>query len=82
MEVSLVKLNEPGVRYDKNASDAKQLFDVLEQIEDELGLSALFLNYLIGEQPKADTIYMLQEEIKHGFIETGEQIAPVSLLLE
>lgn len=82
LEATLVELNQLGVRYDKNASDAKQLFDVLGQIEDRLGLPTRFLNFLKDEQPKPDTIYMLQEHVENGFIESGEQVAPVSLFLE
>ena len=82
LESKLVELHELSLRYDKNASDAHQLFDVLGQIEARLGFPTRFINYLNGEQPKANTIYMLQEHIENGFIESGEQVAPVSLFLE
>lgn len=83
LESKLIELHELSLRYDKNASDAHQLFDVLGQIEDRLGFPTRFINYLNkGEQPQANTIYMLQEHIENGFVESGEQVAPVSLFLE
>ena len=82
LESKLVELHELSLRYDKNASDARRLFNMLGQIEDRLGFPTRFIDYLNGEQPQANTIYMLQKHIENGFVETGEQVAPVSLFLE
>lgn len=82
LESKLVELHELSLRYDKNASDARRLFNMLGQIEDRLGFPTRFIDYLNGEQPQANTIYMLQEHIENGFIESGEQVAPVSLFFE
>lgn len=82
LESKLVELQELSLRYDKNASDARRLFNMLGQIEDRLGFPTRFIDYLNGEQPQANTIYMLQEHIENGFIESGEQVAPVSLFFE
>ena len=82
LESKLVELHELSLRYDKNASDARRLFNMLGQIEDRLGFPTRFIDYLNGEQPQANTIYMLQEHIENGFIESREQVAPVSLFLE
>ncbi len=82
LESKLIELHELSLHYDKNASDAHQLFDVLGQIEDKLGFSTRFIDYLNGEEPQSNIIYMLKEHIENGFIESGEQVAPVSLFLE
>jgi hypothetical protein len=82
LESKLVELHNLSFRYDKNASDARRLLDVLSQIEDKLGLPSRFLNHFNGEQPLSNIIYMLQEHIENGFIDSGEQVAPVSLFLQ
>ena len=82
LEAKLVELHELSLRYDKNASDARRLFDLLGKIEHQLGFSTRFINYLNGEQPKPDTLYMVQEHVESAFIESGKQVAPVSLFLE
>ncbi|WP_220783770.1 DUF2913 family protein, partial [Shewanella sairae] len=61
---------------------AKQLFNLLSLIESELNLLARFLSILNGREPLPNVIYLLQEHVENGFIESGEQVAPVSLFLE
>ncbi|WP_220783670.1 DUF2913 family protein, partial [Shewanella sairae] len=82
LESKLVELRDLSLRYDKNASDAKQLFNLLSLIESELNLLARFLSILNGREPLPNVIYLLQEHVENGFIVSGEQVAPVSLFLE
>ena len=82
LEAMLIELNQLSARYDRNVSDARRLFNLLSKIEDKLHLKARFINFLNGESPKPDIIYMLLEHVEDGFIESGKQVAPVSLFLE
>ena len=82
IEAKLIELHELSRRYSRYESDARLLFDVLTQLESEFGLSSRFINYLDAKQSQSNIIYLLQEDIEEGFIETGKQVAAVSLFLE
>lgn len=82
LEAKLVELYELSKRYDQKVTDARQLFNLLTLIDAELTLSTKFLNVLGNEQTLPNTIYMLQEQVENGFVESGEQVAQVSLFLE
>ena len=82
LESQLIEFRDLSLRYDKNAVDAKRLFDLLTIVERELNFPTLFLDCISDAKRAPDIIYMLQEHVENGFIESGEQVAPVSLFLE
>ena len=82
LESKLIEFRELSLRYDKNASDAQRLFNLLTIIESGLGFPSRFLSSSSDTQRVPNIIYMLQEHVENGFIESGEQVAPVSLFLE
>ena len=82
LEAKLVELRDLSLRYDKNATDAKRLFDLLTIIERKLNYPTLFLDSISDAKRVPNIIYMVQEHVENGFIESGEQVAPVSLFLE
>ena len=82
LEAKLVELRDLSLRYASNATDAKQLFNLLTIIKREQGFPAFFLNGISDPKRVPNTIYIVQEHVENGFIDTGEQVAPVSLFLE
>jgi len=82
LETEIIDLRGLSLRYNNNHADAKKLYSLLTLIQSEQGLSAIFLNDNCDTKRVPNTMYMLQEHIENGFIDTGEQIAPVSLFLE
>jgi len=82
LEAKLIELRNLLLRYNKNATDAQRLFNLLTIIESGLGLKSRFLSSPSDTQREPDMIYMLQEHVENGFIASGEQVAPVSLFLE
>lgn len=82
LEATLVELRDLLLCTNKNATDAERLFNLLTLIESSLGLSTRFLDGINDTQRLPDVIYMLQEHVENGFVESGEQIAAVSLFLE
>ncbi|TRY15816.1 DUF2913 family protein [Shewanella hanedai] len=82
LEAKLIELRNLSLRHDKNATDAKRLFNLLSIIESGLGFPSRFLSSPSETQRVPNMIYMLQEHVENGFIESGEQVAPVSLFLE
>ena len=82
LEAKLVELRNLSLRYDKNATDAQRLFNLLTIIESGLGFRSRFLSSPSDTLREPNVIYMLQEHVENGFIESGEQVAPVSLFLE
>ena len=82
LEAKLIELRNLSLRYDKNATDAQHLFNLLTIIESGLGFKSRFFSNPSDTQRVPNIIYMLQEQVENGFIESGEQVAPVSLFLE
>ncbi|MGI2040210.1 DUF2913 family protein [Shewanella frigidimarina] len=82
LEAKLIELRNLSLRYDKNATDAQRLFNLLSIIENDLGFPSRFLSCPSDTQRVPNMIYMLQEHAENGFIDSGEQVAPVSLFLE
>ena len=82
LEAKLIELHNISLRYDKNTTDAKGLFDLLTIIERELNIPTIFLDWISDVKRGSNIIYMVQEHVENSFIESGEQVAPVSLFLE
>ena len=82
LESKLIEFRDLSLRFDKNAIDAKRLFDLLTIVERELDFPTLFQEGISNAKRVPNIIYMVQEDVENGFIESGEQVAPLSLFLE
>ncbi|QDO84136.1 DUF2913 family protein [Shewanella psychropiezotolerans] len=80
LETKLLKVRKVYQGRDKRSTDVHKLFDLLKTLRCEQGLG----NRLVNENNKSvpKFIYMLEENVAHGFNQAGEQIAPMSLFLE
>lgn len=82
LEAKLVELRNLSLSYDKTATNARCLFNLLTIIESVQGLPSRFLNDLNDTLQAPNVIYLLKEQVENGFIESGKQVAAISLFLE
>ncbi len=66
--------------YKESINDAQRLYDLLNHLFDEHGFDSRLFHE--GEKTEPEIIYILKDHLEHCFEEGGEQIAPVSLLIE
>lgn len=81
LEMKLDELYQMAVTFDaKMSNDTQRLFDLLSLLHQQHGFDSKLFHE--GEEVQSETIYILQDHIDNGFDELGNQIAPISMLVE
>ncbi|WP_305810544.1 DUF2913 family protein [Photobacterium leiognathi] len=80
LELKLEELRKMANDYKESINDAQHLYDLLNHLFDEHGFNSRFFHE--GEKTEPEIIYILKDHLEHCFEESGEQIAPVSLLIK
>lgn len=81
LEMKLDELYQMAVTFDaKMSNDTQRLFDLLSLLHKQHGFDSKLFHE--GEEVQSETIYILQDHIDNGFDELGNQIAPISMLVE
>ncbi|WP_305812826.1 DUF2913 family protein [Photobacterium leiognathi] len=80
LELKLEELRKMANDYKESINDAQRLYDLLNHLFDEHGFDSRLFHE--GEKTEPEIIYILKDHLEHCFEEGGEQIAPVSLLIE
>lgn len=80
LENKLLELSRMASSYKQTINGAQRLFDLLNFLFDEHGIDSRI--YHDGEQTEPEVIYILSDHLEHCFKDDGEQMSPVSLLIE
>ncbi|MGR5187808.1 DUF2913 family protein [Photobacterium damselae] len=80
LEIKLIELNKMAEKERQTATDAHHLFEFLNHIYQEHGFDSKLFNPDVETIP--EVIYILQEHIDNCFSNEGQQVAPISLLIE
>ena len=80
LEAKLNELHSMSVDYQKKANDAQKLFDLLSILLSEHGFDSKIFDESAQAEP--EVIYVLQDHLENCFDDSGQQIAPLSMLIE
>ena len=80
LEAKLHELHDMAIMHQKGINDAQKLYDLLTFLFDEHQFDSKLFDK--NEKSKPDTIYILQDHLVNCFDEGGQQVAPVSMLIE
>ncbi|QOI95889.1 DUF2913 family protein [Aeromonas salmonicida] len=80
LESKLNELYSLAVKYDQNINDAQKLFDLLNLLHEQHQIDSRLFDES-KSSTKDNMIYILRDHIEHCFTDSGEQVAPVSLLI-
>lgn len=81
LEMKLVELNQMACDlYNKTSNDTARLYDLLNFLFDEHKISSVL--YDKNETIKSDVIYIIKEHIEYGFNDNGDQITPISMMIQ
>lgn len=79
LEWKLIEIKKIHEDLDKEPSDARNLFDLLETLKIRLKIDSRFINE--NESKKPHLIYMYQSDIEKGFDNNGNQLKPLVMLV-
>ncbi len=79
LEQRLIEIKKIHENLDKETNDARNLFDLLENIKIKLKIDSRFINE--NEYRKSNFIYMYQSDIEKGFDSDGNQIKPLAMIV-
>lgn len=80
LERKLYELNERANQTLATDSGTEKLYHLLNYLHEHHGIDSQL--FQPGQAPQTNTLYMLEEHIEHGFSDTEQQIAPLSMLIE
>ncbi|MCL1128002.1 DUF2913 family protein [Shewanella surugensis] len=78
LELKLIEIKKINEDLDQEATNARNLFDVLETLKIKLKIDSRFIRK--DESRKPNFIYMYQSDIEKGFDDKGNQIIPLMML--